>query len=368
VQTISPAFRQALTTSHRMAVRVDAYYNGELVLPNVPVGDGAVTLDRGSKVRRSLSLTVPDLKLLPWNATDPLAVYGQELVVSRGIPFASGTEWVPLGTFRIDEPAADVRFGPITLTGKSAEVMIQDDKFLSPISTRGYPTCMDALTYLIHQTDPTATIINATADHRNPQCPVATWNTQGDRWDAVTQVARAMNAEIYCDATNRYIVADSPNVLLSSVVWDIAEGEGGTLMSAARTMSRTSVYNAVQVSGENSSSNSTPVSAVVYDDDPTSPTRWGGPFGRVPKFYSSALMTSSAGCLAVAESMLFDATAPNIQTSISASPNPALEPGDVIRLRYAGRRNLFLVQSLSIPLTATGSSTLTLRGGKEDAS
>ncbi|MET9959327.1 DUF5047 domain-containing protein [Streptomyces sp. NPDC006326] len=352
--------------SHRMAVKVDAYYDGALTRANIPVSDGSVTLDRGSKVRRSLSLTVADLSLLPWNATDPLAVYGQELRVFRGIPFASGTEWVPLGTFRIDEPSADVHRGPITLTGKSAEVAIQDDRFAVPTSTYGYATCVDAITYLIHETDPSAVIVNATSDSRNPACPVATWNAQADRWDAVVQVARAMNAEIYCDATNRYVIADTPNVLTSPVAWEIAEGEGGTLMSAARAMSRAAVYNAVQVSGENTSSNSTPVSATVYDSDVTSPTRWGGPFGKVTKFYSSALLTTVAGCTAVAQSMLFDATAPNIQASIAATPNPALEPADVIRLRYARRRNLFLLQALTIPLTATGSSSITLRGGKED--
>jgi hypothetical protein len=366
MQTISPTFRQALTASHRIAVRVDAYYDGVLTRANIPVTDGAVTLDRGSKVRRSLSLTVGDLSLLPWDATDPLAVYGQELVVQRGIPFASGTEWVRLGTFRIDEPSADVRHGPLTLTGKSAEVAIQDDRFLTPTSTRGYTLCVDAITYLIRQTIPDAVIVNATSDTRNPSCPVADWNAETDRWDAVTQVARAMNAEISCDALNRFVISDAPNALTSPVVWDIAEGEGGTLISAARTMSRSAVYNAVVASGENSSSNSTPVSAIAYDDDPTSPTRWGGPFGRVPRFYSSALLTTSAGCLAVAESMLFDATAPNIQAAIAASPNPALEAGDCVRLRYSGRRNLFIVQALTIPLTATGTPSITLRGGKEE--
>ncbi|MFE5828735.1 DUF5047 domain-containing protein [Streptomyces sp. NPDC056508] len=366
MQTITTAFRQALTTSHQMAVRVDAYYDGSLTRGNLPIVDGSVTLDRGSAVRRSLSLTVADLSLLPWTATDPLAVYGQELVVSRGIPFPSGTEWVPLGTFRIDEPSADFRHGPITLTGKSAETSIQDDRFMVPTSTRGYATCVDAITYLIRQTLPDAVITNATSDNRNPACAVAVWDAQGNRWDAVTQVARAMNAEIYCDASNAFIITDSPNPLTAPVVWDIAEGEGGTLMSAARTMSRSSVYNAVVASGENTAGNNAPVSATAYDSDPLSPTRWGGPFGRVPKFYSSALLTTSGACLSAAQSMLFDATAPNIQTNVAASPNPALEPGDCVRLRYAGRRNLFIVQSLSIPLTASGSSTLTLRGGKDE--
>ncbi|MFG2292052.1 DUF5047 domain-containing protein [Streptomyces sp. NPDC048603] len=366
MQTTTANFRKALTTSHRMAVRVDAYYDGALIRPDIPVTDGSVTLDRGSKVRRSLSLTVPDLKLLPWDPSDPLAVYGQELVVKRGIALNGGTEWVTLGTFRIDEPAADVHMGPITLTGKSAEVSIQDDRFLQPTSTRGHSTCMNAIEFLIRETLPDAVIVNATHDNRNPACAVADWNSQGDRWDAVAQVARAMNAEIYCDATNRFVVADVPTPLTSAVVWDIAEGEGGTLMSAARTLSRTAVYNAVVASGENTASDTPPVSAISYDDDPASPTRWGGPFGRVPRFYSSALLTSVGACEAAADSMLFDATAPNVQTAIAAAPNPALEPGDCIRLRYAGRRNLFILQSLTIPLTAAGSSSITLRGGKEE--
>ncbi|MER6485741.1 DUF5047 domain-containing protein [Streptomyces virginiae] len=366
MQAISNTFRQALTSSHRMAVQVDAYYNGELTYANLPVVDGSVTLDRGSKVRRSLALTVGDLSLLPWDATDPLASYGQELVVRRGIALATGTEWVRLGTFRIDEPSGDVHSGPVTLTGKSAEVAIQDDRLMEPTSSLGYFTCIEVITFLLQGTIPGAVVVNATSDLRDPLCPVATWNAQADKWDAVTQVARAMNAEISCDSLNRFVVVDAPNPLVNPVVWDIAEGEGGTLMSAARAMTRSAVYNAVVVSGENTASDANPVSAVAYDDDPTSPTRWGGPFGRVPRFYSSALLTSEASCLAAAESMLFDATAPNIQVSISAAPNPALEPGDCIRARYAGRRQLFIAQSLTIPLTATGSSSITLRGGKEE--
>ncbi|MCY0926221.1 DUF5047 domain-containing protein [Streptomyces sp. H27-H1] len=368
MQSTTSAFRQALTSSHRMAVQVDAYYDGELTYENLPIVDGAVTLDRGSKVRRSLALTIGDLSLLPWDSADPLAVYGQELVVKRGIPLAGGTEWVPLGTFRIDEPSADVRMGPLTLTGKSAEVAIQDAKFVVPTSSRGHGTCMDVITYLIREVDPDAVIVNNTVGARNPGCPIADWTANADRWDAVTQVARAMHAEIYCDASNRYVVSDVPNPLTSPVAWDIADGEGGTLISAARTLSRSAVYNAVVVIGENTSSGNAPVSAIAYDDDPTSPTRWGGPYGKVPLSYPSALLTSSADCQAVADSMLFDATAANVQVAINAIPNPALEAADCVRARYAGRLNLFIIQALTIPLTAHGAASITLRGGKEDPS
>lgn len=367
MQSVSPLFLQALTGPHSIDVQADVYYAGSLIAAGLPIADGSVTLDRGSKVRRTLSLTVSDVSYLPWSATDPLAVYGQQIVVRRGIKLNGAVEYAALGTFRINEPVGDTLMGPVTLTGSSSEVIIQDDKFVTPTTTAGLGTgCYDVIAALIRQTLPSAAIINATSGARNPACSVATWDAQADRWDAVSQIATAMQAEIYVDAIDRFVVADVPNVLSSAVVWDVAEGEGGTLMSASRQMSRSAVYNAVVASGENTSSNIAPVSAIAKDVDPASPTRWGGPFGKVTKFYSSALLTTTDACTSAASSMLFDATAPNIQLTVTASPNPALEPGDCLRLSYSKRKELYLAQALTIPLTSDGSATLTLRGGKDD--
>ncbi|GAA0641279.1 hypothetical protein GCM10009548_01830 [Streptomyces malaysiensis subsp. malaysiensis] len=364
--SVSSRFLATLATSHRMVTTVDAYYNGALVRSNIPVTDGSVTVDRGSKVRRNLSLTVADLSLIPWDVTDPLAVYGQQLVVSRGIQFADGPEMAPLGTFRIDNPSADVHAGPITLTGQSSEAIIQEDAFMVPTTTRGYSTCVEAIQFLIRQTLPDAAIVNLTAGARNPTCPIVVWDAGTDRWDAVVQVATAMQAEIYVDAINRFVIVDVPDPLTSPVVWDVADEEGGTLVSASRTLSRTAVYNAVVVSAENTASGTTPLSAIAYDNDPNSPTRWGGPFGRKPKMVTTALATTQGGCQAIANYMLADLTAPNVQTSASSAPNPALEAGDCIRISAAGRKELSIVQSFTVPLTPEGDFPLTLRASKED--
>ncbi|MFJ3248326.1 DUF5047 domain-containing protein [Streptomyces sp. NPDC086782] len=365
---ISSTFLKTLATSHTMLARVDAFYNGQLTLSNVPFTDGSVTVDRASKTRRTLSLTVSDPKHLPWTAADKLAAYGQQLVVSRGIRFTNGAEeWVPLGTFRIDESSGDVLTGPVNITGTSAESNIIDDAFQTPTTTRGYGGCVDAITALIRQTLPSATITNLTAGQRNPTCAVAAWDAGAARWDAVSQIALAMRAEIYVDAQNRFVIRDLPDVVNGSVAWDIAEGEGGTLISSARSMPRTGVYNAVVASGENSASALPPKSGVARDTNPASPTRWGGPFGKVTKFISSALWISSGDCQAAAEYALFDATAPNVQTSLQSLPNPALEGNDIVRLIHAGRKERYLVQSLTVPLTAEGSFSINLRGGKDDA-
>ncbi|MER5501371.1 DUF5047 domain-containing protein [Streptomyces sp. NPDC002561] len=366
MQPVTPQFLMALTTSHAISVTVRAQLAGVITVADLPITDGSVTVDRGSKVRRTLSLTVADPKLLPWAATDPLAVYGQQLVVSRGIRMGNSAESVPLGTFRISSVSGDTLDGPVTISGQSSECYLVDDKFMAPATTRGYATCVDAITYLIRQTLPDSVIVNATAGARNPACAVAVWDANSDRWDAVQQIALSMQANVYVDALDRFIIADIPDVLSSSVVWDIAEGEGGTLMSAARELTRTSVFNAVVASGENTAANNAPVSAVAYDNAPTSPTRWGGPFGRAPKFISSSLWTSAGQCQSAANYALFDAIASNVTTSITAIPNPALEAGDCLRVAHSGKKELFIAQSFTVPLTAEGSASLTLRGGKEE--
>ncbi|MEU1254788.1 DUF5047 domain-containing protein [Streptomyces chartreusis] len=366
---VTSTFLATLATSHTMLARVDAYYAGALVRSNLPFTTGSVSVDRASKTRRTISLTVGDPKLLPWAATDPLAAYGQQLVASRGIRYSNGSEeWVPLGTFRINEPSGDVHFGPVTVTGASMECALIDDQFQMPTSTRGYGGCVDAIEALIRQTLPDAIIVNLTAGARNPACAVANWDAGGDRWDAVTQIALAMQAEIYVDAQNRFVITDLPDVVNGAVAWNIAEGEGGTLISSARRMPRTGVYNAVVASGQNAASGSVPVSASATDSNPASPTRYGGPFGKVTKSISSALWTTTGACQAAADYALYDAIAPNIQTSIDSLPNPALEGNDIVRITHAGRKERYLVQSLTVPLTATDDFSITLRGGKEDAS
>ncbi|MGV9546853.1 DUF5047 domain-containing protein [Streptomyces ardesiacus] len=365
---VSSTFLRTLATSHTMVARVDAYYAGQLVRSDIPFTSGTVTVDRGSKSRRKLSLTISDPKLLPWGETDLLAPYGQQLVVSRGIRYTNGDEeWVPLGTFRIDAPSGDVHFGPVTVTGTTMESALIDDKLQVPTTTRGMGGCVDAMTTLIRQTIPNAAVANLTPGNRNPVVAVATWDAGNDRWDAITQIARAMSAEIYVDAQNRFVITNLPDVVNGPVAWDIADGEGGTLISSARSVSRTGVYNAVVASGENTASGVAPVSGVARDTSPTSPTRWGGPFGKVTKFISSALWITAGDCQNAANFALYDAIAPNVETSLDTLPNPALEGNDIIRLTQGERKERFLVQSLTIPLTADGDFAITLRGGKEEA-
>lgn len=361
--TVSARFLQALNYSHTPIFKVDLFRTDGSVEPLEILG-GSVTVDRGQAIRRTCTINLADVTLIPRTAADKLSVYGAQLRVSRGIDYGDGTtELVPLGVFRLDDNDGDVDVGPVTLAGKSLECVIQDDKFTTPYRASG--TAVGAVTALIQRSIPSAAVINLAADAAiGPR----TFDVQGDPWAAVVECAAAIGAEVYCDPDGVFIITTLPDLLAVPPVWTIAAGEGGAYVSAKRGMHAAGIFNGVLASGENTETNAPPVSALVVDTDPTSPTYWSGPFGHRPTFYSSATLTTTGACTAAATVKLRAAVAPNASADISSLPNPALAPGDVVRVVYPdGTKELHQLQSFSVPLEYSGDFPLTTISAKEDA-
>lgn len=325
---------------------------------------GSVSVDRGSAARRTCTVTVADVSLIPRTPTDKLSIYGAQLRLTRGVDYGNGArELVPLGVFRVDEVSGDVDEGPVTIAGKSLECIIADDKFTTPYKASG--TAVSAVTALINRSLPDATVLNMATD---AAIGPTTYDIEGDPWAAAQEVAASIGAEVYADPDGVFVIAELPDLLAATPVWTIAAGEGGAYVSASRGMSADKVFNGVLARGENTESNAVPVSALVVDTDTGSPTLWGGPFGKRPMFYSSSTLISSGACTAAATLKLRAGIAPNASADISSLPNPALEPGDVIRVVYPdGTKELHQVQSFSVPLEAGGSFAIQTISAKEGA-
>lgn len=360
---VSDRFLPRLAESH-VPVTEAKLFRTDGRVETLPIVGGSVPVDRGAATRRTCSVTVPDPSLIPTTPRDKLSVYGAQIRISRGVSYADGTqELVPLGVFRIDEVSGDVDDGPVTISGKSLEAAVADDAFTAPYRATG--TGVGAITALIQRTLPNATVVSRITD-----VPIGprTWDAQGNPWDAVTECAAALGAECYADADGVFVIAALPDLLTTAPVWTVAAGEGGAYIGASRGMSSAGVYNAVMASGENTETDTAPVSYLATDNDPSSPTYYGGPFGKRIKFYSSATLTTVNQATAAANLMLEQAKAPNASADISSLPNPALEPGDVVRVVYGNeKRELHQIQSFTVPLDVGGDFTLATIAAKEDA-
>ena len=360
---VSDRFLARLAESHQVATEVLLILTDGRVLDLEHTG-GSVQVDGAATIRRTCSVTIADPTLIPRTPTDQLATYGARLRISRGVHYGDGSsELVPLGVFRLDEVGGDVNDGPVTLSGKDLSVVIADDKLTAPYKASG--TVVSAVTALVQRSLPDAQVVSTIVD-----IPIGqkTYDVEADPWAACQEIAAAAGATVYFSSDGTATIAVPPDISTATPVWDVAAGEGGAYIRASRAMSSDRVFNGVLARGENTADNVAPVSALVVDNDPTSPTYWSGPFGRRPMFYSSPTLISTGAATNAAQLKLVQAKAPNASGDLSSLPNPALEVGDVLRTIHPdGTRELHQAASFTVPLDVAGDFPISTVSAKEDA-
>lgn len=360
---VTDRFLKRLAESHTPITRVQLFLTTGQVVDLEHTG-GSVSVDRAQAIRRTCTVTSADVARIPRTPSDELATYGARLRIARGVSYGDGSqELVPLGVFRLDAVGGDVAAGPVTLQGKSLECIVADDKFTDPYTATG--TVVGAVTALIKRSIPDADVISLITD-----APIGsrTFDIQADPWAGAQEIASGAGAEVYANADGVFVIATLPDLLTATPVWAVEATEGGVYISGNRAMTADKVNNGIQASGENTAGNVPPVRYLAVDNDPNSPTYWGGPFGRRPGFYSSPTLTTLAACTQAANLQLAKAKAPNASGDISSLPNPALEPGDVFRVTHPdGSRELHQVASFSVPLDAGGDFPIATISAKEDS-
>ncbi|MEU9333119.1 DUF5047 domain-containing protein [Streptomyces sp. NPDC048290] len=360
---VSDRFLARLADSHIPASTVHLFLTDGTVLDIAHTG-GSVTVDRAQAVRRTCTVTADDPGLIPRTPDDQLAVYGARLRIACGVDYGDGTsELVPLGVFRLDSVGGDVSEGPATLQGKDLSAVIADDRFTTPYTATG--TVVSAVTALIQRSLPGTAVTSLITD-----APIGarTFDVEADPWAGVQEIAAAAGAEVYPNADGVFVISTLPDLATATPVWAVEATEGGVYVSANRAMTSDNVCNGVLARGENTSGNVAPVSFLATDNDPNSPTYWGGPFGRRPMFYGSSTLTTIAACQQAALLKLAEARAPNATGDISSLPNPALEPGDVLRVMHEdGTRELHQVAAFTVPLDIGGAFPISTISAKEDA-
>lgn len=385
---VSDDFLRGLRSPHKAITRVDVKRGGVTIARDVPIAGGSVLVDASSAVRRTCTVTLHDPALNPGSdAGAVLTPFGTVLHVYRGMEYPGGvTEWCPLGVFRID--AVDVAAsGAIVVQGSDYSATVAEARFLAPEKSTNVRT-RDEIQRLLYAVDPTFTLTDfspqaetadiefigpdripmrrnengilepATQYDRTPYVPASVWEL--DRAAAIDELATSVGADVYFDQYGHAVIVRAP-AITDPVAWTVDAGEAGVLVDYSRRTSRERTYNAVVATGERTD-DVPPVRAVISDDDPLSPTQYGGPFGKVPRFYSSPLLNSVSAAGAAARKILDRTRALNRQTQLTCVPNPALDAGDVISIVFADRTSeRHIVDGLDVPLDTEAAMTVTTR-------
>lgn len=371
MRPVSERFLRTVRGSHLAVFEARVVASGQTGVN--PVGtvvgiiDGDVQLDGNAPIRSTLEMTTPGAGMWPTRASDLLAPYGNEIFVRRGIRYGDGvTEWVSQGFFRIYTPEQDdAPDGPIRIQARDRMSGIVDGRLPTRRAFSASTTYGAMLSALVTEIYPWATI--EWDDTTNLQQIGRQIIVEEDRYAACNDLVTSVGKIWWWDHRGILVIRTPPSP--SAPVWDVNHGEGGVLVSLGRRLTRESVYNGVVAVGEGADTTD-PVRSLAVDRNPASPTFWGGPFGKVPRFYSSPFITTVGQAQQAAASMLSKQLGLPYAVDFAAVPNPALEAYDPIRVTYPGRSEVHVVDRITIPLTAgvpvtasTREQTVVLVGG-----
>lgn len=290
---------------------------------------------------------------------DLLAPYGNEIRLWRGALTPAGPELIPVGTFGIrsvefDSGGAD--FTGITVTGIDRGKGISETRFPFPRNSTPGMTALDTIRALVREVYPWADVLidPATSD---VVMPLVTWPQQRDQ--PIIDMLASVGAEMFCDPYGSFIIQPIPSPL-DPPAYTVTAGPGGVLVKAQHSLTRDGVVNGVVARGQSTATTDPPpTSQLVVDTDPTSPTHWGGPFGKVVGFYDSNLLLTGDQCDNAAQALLLNNIGAARSLNYTTAVLPFLEPGDVIAVvdPDTGVTEQHLQDQLTIPLDAAGVMT-----------
>lgn len=364
---ISDRALASLARSGRESARVDVLRDGQLVkriggdgapLPTVwspyaeafvPALGGQVNVAR-QQIRRDGHVEFLDLDgvLTPDDVDDLFAPMISELRPWVGIHFWDATpaeqaagadvEWVPLGTLVITDvegeyPAKKVsgydRLWHLTPFVGNWPIAAGTPLHVALINLLSDQIPAGKLRLRIPETEFTAGAL--------------LYTEQTESIDKAHELALAMGLALYADPMGEIVARPEPS-LDDPPAMTYEPGPTSMLLRPKRGVSAREAINVVVFTGEDSAG--IPVRGVAEDTDPRSLT-YVGRVGRRPAFESSPLIRTFAQAQLAARTSLTRQVGQADTYGVPVIQNPALEAGDVLRVRDPG-------QLIDLPLVADG--------------
>lgn len=350
----------------QVVVTCDAYLSGN-VFASLSVTGGSVTADGRRSVLRDATLVVaPTVDLSIDEAFALMVTPGLTLGVSRGWRLPDGSELlVPLGRFIPDTPeiVESATGQQLTVSATDVAIKVQRARWTDPYQIVSGSLLAEALIDLLaDRYPPIQTAITSDI------CPevmtaglVLDAGDSSDPWADAVNLAGAYGYALYPDTSGVVTVRRVSAPASGAPRFVFARGATSILTDITRSSPLERSYNGVIASGEGSEIE-TPVRGEMWDENPSSPSYYLGPFGKVPYFYASPLLTTVEMCESAAAKLLAGLVGRIEELSWSSLVHPGLQPLDVVALEQPdGSTTVVLLDSLTIPLDVGGTMAAVAR-------
>jgi hypothetical protein len=333
----------------------------------LPIIDGDVQYDATADIFATLSLTTEGVdeqtgrSRFPRTPAADLAPYGTEVFVRRGVDLGNQIIWSPLGYFRlITVEQTGGSESPIALTGSDRMWTLIRSPMLAPRVFAASTSVAAFVSSLVSEVYPAATVAFDDAAAFEPigrQIVV-----DESRAEPLREVADGLGKVIYWDGAGALRIESPPSDDVPA--WRVAAGRDGVLVDSARRVSTENAFNGVIILGTGGGGGD-PVRGVAIDIGAKSPTRWGGPFGKIlppgGPIQLPTVTTTGQATVAAREMLRRNLGAP-YSADFGAVVNPALRPRmPVMVVQRDGNRELHVMQTVTVPLVVGPTMTGTTR-------
>lgn len=349
---VDPAVRDMFLESHEMSTRV-VCLRGSQNLGEIPVSEVSVFATYGTRGGRDGTMTV-DRLVIDRGLLDPMS---DQFVVYTGI---KGVVEVPIFTGRVDTQN-EYESGAVLITPLSRGMELLRAQFEVPWPVTSPLLNTMEMARIIQDVDPTWAVDSSRASGSFiPENLLFEF----DRGAALDQLAQGGNLIWQPDRTGGFTIYDNPYMfgplLVDESVVTLRDGVGGILVDVFNAKSRDGIYNSITVVVERVN-NTAPIRVTVRDNDPGSPTRWGGPFGKQNLVVKNQSPIGVTEAVALATRILRQSLALQRNFRISVPHMPLLDPGDVFTLNYQGEILPLVVESITYFGYATDMTTISAR-------
>lgn len=316
---------------------------------------GLVTAQLTNRVTRSADFSMEE-SFWPETADDPLSPEHAVAHISAGIQYGDGsTEVFPIFTGRI----TDVELAPDGEAFFNCQDLADDvvrARFEQPRTTQETSTLAE-IEALILEALPQATFGTHTVIDQ--PTPMLTWDE--DRGQALDDLAASLGGRWYVLGNGDFVVRPF-DYTLGTVAQTLHDGPGGLMHRAHIGRSREGVANSVVVVSERTDG-TPPIRVPARDISPSSPTFYGGKFGRVSQIIKMNTPLTQTQAQVLAQTQLAASIALSDQWESDVVPDHSLEPGDTVDLEYRDRGAVQIIDGLSYPLDTRTPMGIATRAG-----
>ena len=338
--------------------------------------DGNLTVGR-QEIRTSGTLTFAndDGTMLPVDDEDhPLAPYGQELLVYRGVRYGDGSEeLIPQTPLRIT--AVGSPDGGQTVVVRVFDRMwrVKRNKLEKPFTIAKGTLVTTAIEDLLRRAWPGIGEFETVPT--GEVTPVVVLDASADPATEATKLATSLGYELYFDRDGTPQLHPLFDTTDSPPVWTYDDGSTSEFLpQTAEAWSNLGLstvgidwdtedtFNVWIVRGENST-NDTPFVGTWRHTSAGSPLRYGGRFGNAVSFTSDPNVTSTSMATASARAKALEELGVSEGVSIPAMLNPAIALSDpilIVRARL-GLNQVHLVDQYTVPLRSASQAIGTRR-------